>query len=143
MRYFDTGVLLKLYVSEPREDDAERLFKASPSPPPFTELHGLELRSALRQKEGRGEISANDCARSLGDLDADLSSGVYATPAVDWPDVFARAEALSAAHGAPTLCRSLDTLHVALAQFLGATEICTFDQRQSQMAAAAGLVIVT
>jgi hypothetical protein len=53
----------------------------------------------------------------------------------------ATAVALSASHGIGTLCRSLDTLHVALAMELGATEFCTFDLRQSRMAAAAGLVV--
>lgn len=37
----------------------------------------------------------------------------------------------------------LDTLHVALALELGATEFCTFDLRQSRMAAAAGLMVVS
>jgi predicted nucleic acid-binding protein len=58
-------------------------------------------------------------------------------------DVFATAESLSAAHGISTLCRSLDTLHVALALELGATEFCTFDLRQARMAAAAGLNVIS
>ncbi len=39
--------------------------------------------------------------------------------------------------------RSLDTLHVALALELGATEFCSFDLRQSRMAAAAGLAVIS
>jgi len=50
---------------------------------------------------------------------------------------------LSAAHGADTLCRSLDTLHVALALEFGATEFCSFDLRQSLMAAAVGLTVIS
>lgn len=142
MRYFDSGVLVKLYVAEPRTADAVQFVNDSKNLPPFTGLHGLEMRSALRQKAGRGEISTDDCARLLSDLEADIQSGAYAASPVNWPDVFAQAEALSAAHGSATLCRSLDTLHVALALFLGATEICTFDHRQSRMAAAAGLLVV-
>jgi predicted nucleic acid-binding protein len=68
---------------------------------------------------------------------------VHERVTVSWPDVFASAEALSAAHGIGTLCRSLDTLHVALALELGATEFCTFDLRQSRMASAAGLKIIS
>ena len=45
--------------------------------------------------------------------------------------------------GLGTLCRSLDTLHVALALTSGATEFCTFDLRQSRMAAAAGLTVIS
>lgn len=142
MRYFDSGVLLKLFLSEPREEEAEQLFASSPSPPPFTLLHGLEMRSAIRQKLDRGDIDLAECGRVLQALDSDLATGSYSKPAVNWPDVFLQAEAFSAAHGASTLCRSLDTLHVALASVLGATEFCTFDARQARMAVAVGLQVI-
>ena len=133
MRYFDTGVLLKLYLPEPRAADAVNLVNASADKPPFTLLHELEMRSALRQKAGRGELDLTECEKLIGQLEADLASGVYERAAASWPAVFATAESLSAAHGSSTLCRSLDTLHVALAQEIGATEFCTFDQRQARM----------
>ena len=78
MRYFDSGLLLKLYVSEPREKEAEQFFYSSPTPPPFTQLHGLEMRSAVRQKLGRGEI---DLAESDNQQDATAAlcfcDGIY------------------------------------------------------------------
>jgi hypothetical protein len=40
------------------------------------------------------------------------------------------------------LCRTLDTLHVASASELGASEFCSFDLRQSRMAAAAGFTVI-
>jgi predicted nucleic acid-binding protein len=57
MRYFDTGVLLKLYLPEPRAAEAVAHVNASTNVPPITPLHELEMRSALRQKVGRGEIT--------------------------------------------------------------------------------------
>ena len=57
MRYFDTGVLLKLYLPEPRAAEAVALVNASPVNP----LHELEMRSALRQKAGRGELTQSEC----------------------------------------------------------------------------------
>lgn len=141
MRYFDTGLLLKLYLPEPRATEAVNLVSTSPDPPPFTDLHGLEMRSALRQKVGRGEITQTECQQLLADLESDLQAGVYQIPVVSWPDVFGQAEALSAAHGVTTLCRSLDTLHVAIALELGCDEFCTFDRRQKVMADAAGLSV--
>jgi predicted nucleic acid-binding protein len=142
MRYFDSGLLLKLYLSEPRDQEAEQLFYSSPTPPPFTHLHGLEMRSAIRQKLGRGEIDLAESERILLALNGDLAAGIFSQPNVSWPDVFLRAEAFSAAHGASTLCRSLDTLHVALATVLGANEFCTFDARQARMARAVGLTVI-
>jgi predicted nucleic acid-binding protein len=143
MRYFDTGVLLKLYLPEPRAAEAVAHVNASPGKPPVNPLHELEMRSALRQKKGRGELTQSECNVLIAQVESDLSTNIHERVAVSWPEVFATAEALSAAHGVDTLCRSLDILHVALALELGATEFCTFDLRQSRMAAAAGLVVVS
>ena len=143
MRYFDTGVLLKLYLPEPRAAEAVALVNASPGKPPVNLLHELEMRSALRQKAGRGELTQSECDLLVAQVESDLSANIHERVEVSWSEVFATAEALSAAHGVCTLCRSLDTLHVALAMALGATEFCTFDQRQSRMAAAAGLAVVS
>jgi predicted nucleic acid-binding protein len=143
MRYFDTGVLLKLYLPEPRAAEAVALVNASPGKPPVNPLHELEMRSALRQKAGRGELTQSECDVLIAQVESDLSTNIHERVAVSWSEVFATAEALSAAHGVGTLCRSLDTLHVALALELGATEFCTFDLRQSRMATAAGLVVVS
>jgi predicted nucleic acid-binding protein len=142
MRYFDTGVLLKLYLPEPRAAEAVAYVNASGNRPPITPLHELEMRSAFRQKAGRGEITLMECEALIVQMEADLSDGVYERATVVWPDVFAAVESLSSAHGVSTLCRSLDMLHVALAQQLGATEFCTFDHRQSLMALAAGLMVL-
>lgn len=142
MRYFDTGVLLKLYLPETRAAEAVAFVNASGNLPPITPLHELEMRSALRQKVGRGEITLLECETLIAQMEADLGCGVYERATVIWADVFAMAETLSAAHGISTFCRSLDTLHVALARQLGATEFCTFDHRQSLMATAAGLVVL-
>ena len=143
MRYFDTGVLLKLYLPEPRAAEAVAHVNDSTNVPPITPLHELEMRSALRQKAGRGEITQPECDALLTQMETDLTSGVHERMALVWPDVFVTAESLSTTHGVSTLCRSLDTLHVALAVELGATEFCTFDHRQSLMAAAAGLTVIS
>ncbi len=143
MRYFDTGVLLKLYLPEPRAAEAVAFVSSSPGKPPVSQLHELEMRAALRQKAGRRELTQTECDALIAQVQADLTDGVYERVPVSWPDVFAKAEALSAAHGVGTLCRSLDTLHVALALELGATGFCTFDLRQSRMAAAAGLNVIS
>ena len=137
MRYFDTGVLLKLYLPEPR------FVNDSSGKPPVNPLHELEMRSALRQKAGRGGLTQSERDALIDQVKNDITTGVRERMTASWPDVFASAEALSAAHGIGTLCRSLDTLHVALALELGATEFCTFDLRQSRMAAAAGLTVIS
>jgi predicted nucleic acid-binding protein len=126
-----------------RPAEAVSFVNASPGKPPVNHLHELEMRSALRQKAGRGELTQSEYDALIAQVESDLTTGVHERVTVSWPDVFATAEALSAAHGIGTLCRTLDTLHVALALELGATEFCTFDLRQSRMAAAAGLNVIS
>jgi|688.fasta_scaffold570210_2 predicted nucleic acid-binding protein len=143
MRYFDTGVLLKLYLPEPRATEAIEFVNAVPDKPLVNDLHELEIRSALRQKVGRGELTQTECFTLLAQLETDFANGVHDRVPVSWNDVFATAESLSASYGVETLCRTLDTLHVALALQCGATEFCTFDVRQSRMAEAAGLTVIS
>ena len=143
MRYFDTGILLKLYLSEPNSAQAVALVQERDGDVPHTSLHRLEMKAAIMQKHGRGEITELARDAVLADLEMDISTEFFTDPAVAWPGVFARAESLAVAHAGKTLCRSLDTLHVALALELGAKKFFTFDARQSEMAKAAGLVVVS
>lgn len=142
MRYFDSGVLLKLYLREPNSPQAVALVHEKGSALPLTALHRLEMKAAIGQKHRRGEITAPERDASLVDFENDLATGVFAEIAPGWQAVFARAETLASAHASANLCRTLDTLHVALALELGATEFCTFDVRQAVMARTANLAVV-
>ena len=142
MRYFESGVLLKLYLSDPNSAQAVALVQEQGGLPPITALHRLEMKGAIGQKYGRGEITETERNAVLASFENDLAAGIFAEPNPTWADVFTKAENLATAHAATNLCRSLDTLHVALALELGATEFCTFDGRQAVMAKAAGLVVV-
>ena len=142
MRYFDSGVLLKLYLREPNSAQAVALVGERGAGPPLTALHRLEMKAAIGQKQGRGEITVTERDALLVDFENDIAAGVFAETAPVWPAVFTQAESLAAAHSSSSLCRSLDTLHVALALELGATEFCTFDLRQAAMAKAAKLTVV-
>ena len=142
MRYFDSGVLLKLYLREPNSAQAVALVQEKGGAPLLTPLHRLEVKAAIGQKLGRAEITATERENVLADFENDIATGVFVEVAPDWPTVFAKAEALASAHAAANLCRSLDTLHVALALELGGSEFCTFDARQSAMAKAAGVAVV-
>ena len=132
MRYFDSGVLLKLYLSEPNSPQAVTLVRENGGLPPITGLHRLEMKAAIGQKQDRGEISETARAQVLANFESDLAAGVFGGTSPAWAEVFMKAEGLASEHAATNLCRSLDTLHVALALELGATEFCTFDQRQER-----------
>ncbi len=66
-RYFDTGVLVKAYAVEPGTAQALVLIRQVKPPIPFTHLHGIEIRSALRLNADEG----NHCIR-----DADFTTPV-------------------------------------------------------------------
>ena len=134
---------MKLYLPEPNSARAVALIHAIGEAPVVTPLHELEMRSAVRQKVGRHEITESECQSTLEAFDRDLTGGVLVRRSPRWENVFAVFESLSRQHTAVTLCRTLDTLHVALAVEMGMTEFCSFDQRQATMARLAGLAVVS
>lgn len=72
-------------------------------------------------------------------MQEDLAEGRLHRPQIDWAETWAKAEELSARHAHQVSCRTLDTLHVALATILGCREFVSFDERQHSLAPAAGL----
>ena len=141
--YFDTGILLKAYVAEKDSAAADAMILEVAAPIPFTHLHEIELRTALRVKRGRGEIADGELKLALRDLQEDINAGRLKKPIYDLPDVFRKAEELSAKHATATLCRSLDILHVATAVVIGSMNFFTFDARQASLATRAGLKVKT
>lgn len=140
--YFDTALLVKSYVEEETSPLADALLQEATSPIDFTELHGLEVRTALRLKHFRGELTAAELTGTLQTLQADLAAGLLVKPALDLGAMFHRAEALSARHAAETGARSLDILHVAAAVELDADAFASLDERQRAVAHKAGLKLL-
>jgi predicted nucleic acid-binding protein len=137
--YFDSGVLIKSYVEEVNSAVADALISQIAEPIPFTHFHAIEIRTALRLKRARGEITDAQLKGALGALQTDIDGGRLERPAHDLPIVFQKAEDLSAKYAATTLARSLDILHVAAAVVIGSRQFITFDSRQAALASKAGL----
>jgi len=139
--YADTGLLCSLYAPDPHSARAIVRMRRQALPLPFTWLHRLEFRNALRLRVFRGEITAVQRDASLNMLLADLAGGVLAAAAPPLGDVMTEAERLSALHSETLGTRSLDILHVASAAVLGLSEFLTFDTRQARLAKEAGLIV--
>jgi hypothetical protein len=137
--YADTGLLCSLYAPDAHTKRAAARLKRQALPLPFTWLHQLELRNALRLRVFRGEISVAQRDASLNLMLADLAGGVLATATPPLAEVMTEAERLSALHSETIGTRSLDILHVAAALVLGRAQFLTFDHRQARLAEAAGL----
>jgi predicted nucleic acid-binding protein len=140
--YFDTSLLLKVYILEASTPEALKILRAQEPPIPFSHLLELELRTAIRLKYGRKEISTAEVRSVLQAVEADLANGVLVRPNYDILEVFRRAESLSEKHAAMTLARSADIWHVAAALEAGCTNFASFDERQRKIASLAGLKII-
>ena len=60
-----------------------------------------------------------------------------------WSVVYAKAERLSRRLATQRICRSFDLLHVAIAVVSEVKQFATLDEKQSAVAEAAGLRVIT
>lgn len=137
--YVDTGVLCSLYAPDAHSVRAAACMARQSQPLPFTWLHRVEFRNALRLRVFRKEISAAERDIALNTLLTDMAAGIYRTAEPEMSSLTTEAERLSAQHSETLGTRSLDILHVASALVLGLPEFLTLDQRQAALAKAAGL----
>ena len=139
--YFDSAIIVKLYVQEATSPDAIRLVGAYAAPYVLTQWQALEVKNAIRLKAFRAEITAAEMARSIAAFEQDIATGRWQRPAYTAATVEQKAEELSAGHSATLGCRTLDIIHVAAALVLAAKEFVTFDTRQGALAKQAGLTV--
>ena len=113
------------------------------TPLTFTPFHRLELRTSLRLRAFRKQLTLDELQVALRQNDEDLSDDILRHTPLVWADALREAERLGEEHLTETGVRSGDLLHVASAVVLGAKEFVTFDQRQYQLACRAGLKVKT
>lgn len=140
--YYDTGILLKLYTNEPTSCAVQAFVAGRGQAIPITDLHLAEAISALRLKEFRGECTAVQGSAALSCIEEDLRNRVLRRTAVNWPEIWMRCQTLARAETARHGTRTLDTLHVASALQLNASEVISSDRRQAALAGACGLTVV-
>ena len=140
--YYDSGVLVKLYVREELSDAVARFLVARREAVLINDLHEIEMRNALRLKRLRKEIDDEQLAASMEMLSSDLATRRLIRTGVDWQSVFAEAERLSATAATRTGVRTIDLLHVAAALNREATGLVFLDHRQRAAARLAGLGLV-
>lgn len=139
--YADTGFLCSLYAPDAHTGAAVTRIQRQTLPLPFTWLHQLEFRNALRLRIFRKEITTTQREASLNAMLADLAAGVLVHASPPLLDLTIEAERLSALHAETLGIRSLDILHVAAALVLGLPEFLTFDRRQHALGLASGLQV--
>ncbi len=140
-RYYDTGLILKLYTSEIESDQVEAFVKSRGDALQITDLHLTEMVSALRLKAYRGECSAVQSDQAVALVNSDVESGILRLSEVDWPRIWQECRLLAGQYAAELGVRTLDTLHVATARLLEAKVFVTSDRRQERLAGRVGLVV--
>lgn len=140
--YFDTGLLMKLFVAEANSPQVIALAASLGEPLIFSDFQQAELITALHCKAGRKEITAADASAVEARIRSEIKAGVLAWHEPAWKRIFTRTTQLAHSHGASTLCRTLDAIHVSLALACGAKSLATLDQRQATLAKLAGLTVV-
>ena len=140
--YFDTGVLLKLFVAESNSPQVIALAASLGQPLIFSDFQHAELIVALHCKVGRKEISAADAAAVEARISREVKLGILVRHEPTWKRIFSRTIRLAQRHGSKTLCRTLDAIHVSIALASGVTQFATLDHRQATLAKLAGLVVV-
>lgn len=137
--YADTSFLVSLYAQDTNSAPAQRLAEACKAPLVFTPLHRHEARNAVRLAVFRKGITPSEAQAVLADIEEDVKTGTLVETPVAWAEVFAEAEALSAAHTAALGTRATDVLHVASSRVVGVKDFFTFDTRQASLARKAGM----
>ena len=141
--YADTSLLFSLYSTDSNSLKADAWRQANPAPLPFTAFHRLELRNALSLAVFQRRLMPVEVQSAWQEVENDLAAKLLVLRGGLWHRVLADAES-SALNYTPTVgCRTLDVLHVTAAKLIGATDFCTFDTRQSGLAAKVGLTPVT
>ena len=131
MVYLDTSALLKRYIMESGSAAFENFFAAN-APFHSSRLTLVEARSALARRRRAGQITRKLEADAFEELRTDLQDGVLVLHAL--ADSHAT-HALNILAKAPKISlRTLDALHLSVAQEIGATKFTTSDKNQAEAA---------
>jgi predicted nucleic acid-binding protein len=132
--YADSSFLVSCCLIDANTLQAKAYLDGHDTPPPFTALHELEVRNALRLGVFRGVLREEQAKAAIGNLDSDLRAGRLVRTTMKWPVVFRLASRLSEQHALTTGTRSLDILHVAAAKALRLKEFASFDCASGRLA---------
>lgn len=131
MIYLDTSALLKRYIMEPGSAAFEDFF-AENAPFHSSRLTLVEARSALARRRRVGQITRKLESDAFEELRSDLQDGALVLHAL--ADSHAT-HALQILTKSPKVAlRTLDALHLSVAQEIGATIFATSDRNQGEAA---------
>jgi len=142
VRYYDTGILLKLYTNERESSPVRRYVINQGRVIVITDLHISEAISALRLKEFRHECSTEEATQAIACIHDDIHNRILRMTTLDWPSVWMRCQLLAQTESGRLGTRTMDSLHVASALTMNVSQFITSDSRQAALAKACGLKVI-
>lgn len=140
--YYDSGVLVKLYLQEAYSDRVTDFVVLQRQAVSFHGFHELEIGNALRLKVFRKEITEAQNLAITRRIAGDIRHGLLERRRVDWEAALLEALRVSALATGRSGCRSLDILHVAAAVIMRAELFVSLDDRQLKAAVLSGLKVL-
>jgi predicted nucleic acid-binding protein len=137
MIYADTSALVKRYLPEPFSADFETMLQANAMT--ISRLSIVELRCALARRRRNREIDPRHESRANAELAADIQNGALQVADVDNTHFTAAYHLIDRLTDLPL--RTLDALHLAVAEQISATAFATADKTQADAAEALGLTV--
>ena len=139
--YLDSGAFVKLYIVERGSEQVQAAVREVPRLS-LNFLQETEIRTAILAAAGRNVIKKDAAENALANLDEDLRTDRVAARSSDWNRTWLRSIEMSSRFTRAILCRTLDILHVALAEQEKAQIMITGDQRQAELCRRIGIEVV-
>jgi len=137
MIYADTSALVKRYLPEPFSPDFESMLQANTMT--ISRLSIVEMRCALARRRRNREIAPHHENRANAELAADIQNGALQVADVGNTHFTAAYHLIGRLSDLPL--RTLDALHLAIAEQLAASAFATADKAQADAAAALGFTV--
>lgn len=143
MTYCDSSFLLALLLPgdffSPHAFFIAARFKDSI---PYTLLAELEVTNTIRRSLRDRRITQAEHDAAFRQIEEDLGDGILVRRDLPSSEHYRKAREISKRYTPEIPARSLDILQTAAALLLGGKTVCSFDDRQRQLARAVGLKVV-
>jgi len=137
--YFDTSALAKWYLNENLSDEVERYIQEH-GPVEISDLTAVEIRSLLSRRRREREIDIKTETRAFAAFEEDVRRGFLIRNPL--PATLA-AGAVNLIASFPDIpLRTLDAMHLVVAQEIGAAVLATSDRVMAAGGEALGLTVV-
>ena len=137
--YFDTSALAKWYLNETLSDEVERYIQEH-GPVEISDLTAVEMRSLLSRRRREREIDIKTETRAFAVFEEDVRRGFLIRNPL--PATLAAGAVNLIASFPDVPLRTLDAMHLVVAQEIGAAVLATSDRVMAAGAEALGLTVV-